>query len=97
MKHVPERTCCACGAKKPQRDLLRIASSSGATPQIDVTGKSPGRGSYLCQSLVCAEKALARRAFERTLKLNEPLPDDFKTELKRVVRDKMLATEVSSL
>ena len=82
MKHSPERTCCACGAKKPQANLRRVASSSGSAPTLDPSGKAPGRGAYLCFDVACIERALQRKALERALKLQNPLTEEFKANLR---------------
>jgi predicted RNA-binding protein YlxR (DUF448 family) len=62
--HVPTRTCVGCGRKAPQSELLRFREESGAL----VPGAGPGRGAYTCHRLACFERALARRAFNRTLR-----------------------------
>ena len=72
--HQPERTCIACGAKKPQRDLLRVVSQGGSTPVVDSGGKAHGRGAYLCFDAKCLERALQRKSFERALKLKSTPP-----------------------
>ena len=84
-KHVPERTCAACGAKKPQRELLRVAAQGGVSPILDEGGKAPGRGAYLCASLTCIETAAKRKSLERSLKLTQPLEPGLKEELRRAV------------
>jgi predicted RNA-binding protein YlxR (DUF448 family) len=33
-----------------------------------IAGAGPGRGSYTCRRLQCFERAVARRAFNRTLR-----------------------------
>jgi hypothetical protein len=61
----PERTCAGCGAKRPQRELVRFAAAEGRL----VAGRTaPGRGVYTCRRLSCFERALARRAFNRVLR-----------------------------
>ncbi|RYG63936.1 YlxR family protein [bacterium] len=82
MKHVPERTCCACGVKRPQSELRRVASLAGSAPTLDLRGKAPGRGAYLCFDVACIERALQRKALERALKLQNPLTEEFKTKLR---------------
>ena len=60
----PIRTCAGCGRKAPQRDLVRFSAQDGElTP-----GRGRGRGVYTCRRLACFERALARRAFARTLR-----------------------------
>ncbi|HEY2936380.1 MAG TPA: YlxR family protein [Gaiellaceae bacterium] len=61
----PVRTCVGCGRKAPQRELLRFAAPQGVlTPGSTL----PGRGAYTCRRLACFERALVRRAFNRTLR-----------------------------
>ena len=81
MKHVPLRSCVACGAKKPQGELLRVVSRGGDVPECDEKGRAPGRGAYLCRQAACVERAFARRALERALKLNAPAPAALKQKL----------------
>ena len=61
----PIRSCVGCGRKAPQNELLRFGAVSGElTPGRLV----PGRGAYTCRRLLCFERALSRRAFNRVLK-----------------------------
>jgi len=85
MKHVPLRSCVACGAKKPQGELLRVVSRGGDGPEWDEKGRAPGRGAYLCRQAACIERAWARRALERALKLNAPAPAALKEKILAVV------------
>jgi len=62
---VPERTCAGCGAKRPQRELLRFVARDG---RLEPGRNEPGRGVYTCPRLACFERARARRAFNRVLK-----------------------------
>jgi predicted RNA-binding protein YlxR (DUF448 family) len=60
----PIRTCAGCGRKAPQSELLRFHEHQGSlTP-----GLGPGRGAYTCRRLACFERAVSRRAFNRTLR-----------------------------
>ena len=65
-RHIPERTCVACGSKKPKRELIRIASSPQGQISLDVTGKAPGRGAYVCGP-DCWDTALGRGRLARSL------------------------------
>jgi predicted RNA-binding protein YlxR (DUF448 family) len=67
-KHVPQRTCIACGETKAKRQLLRIARTPEGTMEIDLGGKKSGRGAYLCRRVACWEKALSKGAIERALR-----------------------------
>ena len=56
-KHVPHRTCLVCGFNGPKEDLVRIvADGEGIT--IDMTGRSRGRGTYLCRRIDCRKDRL---------------------------------------
>ena len=64
---VPIRTCAGCGRKAPQAELIRFAARDGA---LTADRALPGRGVYTCRRLACFERAVARRAFNRTLRQN---------------------------
>jgi predicted RNA-binding protein YlxR (DUF448 family) len=61
----PVRSCIGCGRKAPQRQLLRFVAKDGRL--ASGTGE-PGRGAYTCLRLSCFERAVSRRAFNRTLR-----------------------------
>jgi uncharacterized protein len=63
----PIRSCVGCGRKAPQSELQRFVAKNGAL--VSGAGE-PGRGAYTCRRLSCFERALARRAFNRTLRRN---------------------------
>ncbi len=63
----PIRSCVGCGRKAPQGELLRFVASDG---QLVPGAVRPGRGAYTCRRLSCFERAVARRAFNRTLRRN---------------------------
>jgi len=61
----PIRSCVGCGRKAAQSDLLRFVAKDGRL----VPGTTePGRGAYTCRRLTCFERAVSRRAFNRTLR-----------------------------
>lgn len=53
----PERVCAVCRTKQDKRSLTRVVRTPDEGVQIDPTGKRNGRGAYLCQQLVCWQKA----------------------------------------
>jgi uncharacterized protein len=61
----PIRSCIGCGRKAPQGQLLRFAAVDG---QLVPGAGMPGRGAYTCRRLACFERAVSRRAFNRTLR-----------------------------
>ena len=60
------RTCAGCGHKAPQHELQRFHASDG----VLAAGAGAGRGAYTCRRLVCFERALAQRSFQRVLRQN---------------------------
>ena len=65
-KKIPMRTCIACKANKPKKELVRIVKN-GDEIKLDRTGKLNGRGAYICDDIECAKKLkkgkLLNRAF----------------------------------
>ena len=62
-----------CGRKAPQSELLRFTAREGTL--VPATAL-PGRGAYTCRRLVCFERAVARRAFNRTLRATVRVDQD---------------------
>ena len=65
MTAEPIRSCVGCGRKAPQSELIRFVAERGWLVPGE---RKPGRGAYTCRRLSCFERAVARRAFNRTLK-----------------------------
>ena len=88
-KKVPMRMCTGCGEMKPKKELVRIVrgpeKEDGGAPEIalDLTGKKPGRGAYLCRSAQCLQKARKSRRLERAFscKIPEEVYDALEGEL----------------
>ena len=79
----PIRSCVGCGKKQSPKLMLRVASHDGAPPVVDVAQRVIGRGAYVCFETKCVEKAIARKAFERSLKTSG-LSQGAKDEIARV-------------
>jgi predicted RNA-binding protein YlxR (DUF448 family) len=75
-KHVPQRTCIACRKVDANRGLQRLVRIDGDRVAVDLSGKRPGRGAYLCAERSCWEAALKRQAIERALKIASLQPED---------------------
>lgn len=80
-RHIPERSCIACGQKWPKGELIRLVRAPNGPVRADPTGRSNGRGAYLCRRVGCWEKGLVRRALERSLRA--PVSNDDLEALKR--------------
>lgn len=61
------RMCVGCREMMPKRALVRVAKPQEGDAHIDLSGKSPGRGAYVCAQLACFQKARKSRALERAL------------------------------
>ena len=66
-RKIPMRMCVGCREMKPKKELLRVVKPQDGDARIDRTGKAPGRGAYVCESIECLRKAQKSRALERAL------------------------------
>jgi predicted RNA-binding protein YlxR (DUF448 family) len=67
-KHPPQRTCIACRQIKEKQALIRLVSTENGIAEIDVFGKKPGRGAYLCPQKTCWELALRKNRLDYALR-----------------------------
>lgn len=82
-KKVPQRTCMGCQAKKDKRELVRIVRSPEGEISIDLTGKKPGRGAYICPDPECLQKVVKSKRLERSLetRISEGIYESLKEQL----------------
>lgn len=66
-RKVPLRKCVGCHEMKPKKELVRVVKSPQGAISLDRTGKSPGRGAYVCPDMECLKKAQKSRGLERAL------------------------------
>ncbi|MCO7137132.1 RNase P modulator RnpM [Solibaculum mannosilyticum] len=71
-KKVPMRMCTGCGEMKPKRELVRVVKSPEGEISLDLTGRKPGRGAYVCPDAGCLKTARKKRSFERTFSCQIP-------------------------
>jgi predicted RNA-binding protein YlxR (DUF448 family) len=77
-KKIPTRMCVGCGEMKPKREMVRVvrppeqAADTGIS--LDLTGKKPGRGAYICKNAQCLRQARKARRLERAFSC--PIPDE---------------------
>jgi predicted RNA-binding protein YlxR (DUF448 family) len=69
IKHIPQRTCVACRKVKAKRELIRLVYISDRGVEVDTSGKTPGRGAYLCQTQECWETGCKNGRLEHALKV----------------------------
>lgn len=63
-KKIPMRTCLACRACKPKKELARIVKNGDAI-SYDGSGKLNGRGAYVCKDKACIEKLKKNKLLNR--------------------------------
>ena len=91
-KKVPLRKCTGCGEMKPKKELIRVVkapdqkNAAGETTgpgeiSLDLTGKKPGRGAYVCKSLGCLRAARKARRLERAFSCR--IPDEVYDKMER--------------
>lgn len=73
-RKIPMRMCTGCGEMKPKKELVRVVKNNLGEVSLDLTGKKPGRGAYVCKSLECLQKARKARRFEKTF--SGQIPDE---------------------
>jgi len=82
-RKIPMRMCIGCRQMMPKKDLIRVVKGPEGSIDLDLKGKAPGRGAYLCRNQVCIDKAaknkLLEKAFEQ--KIEQEVYDKLKTQL----------------
>ena len=78
-KTIPLRQCIGCREQKPKTELIRVVRSPEGELSIDLRGKKPGRGAYLCRNEECLKRAVKSRAIEHALSV--PVPEEVRARL----------------
>lgn len=78
-KKVPMRMCVGCREMKPKKELLRVVRSPEGAVSIDVTGRRPGRGAYVCHDPECLKRAIKQKQLERAFEC--PLGEEARASL----------------
>ena len=82
-KKIPMRKCTGCGEMKPKRELVRVVKAPDVKDEngeitakgeisLDLTGKKPGRGAYICNNPDCLKKAVKAKRLERAFQTSIP-------------------------
>ena len=64
-RKIPLRKCIGCGEMKDERELVRVVRNKEGEISVDLYGKKPGRGAYICRSAACLAKAQKAKRLER--------------------------------
>lgn len=70
VKKIPMRMCTGCMEMKPKKELIRVVKNNEGEVSLDLTGKKPGRGAYVCRNQECLEKAVKSKRLNRNLETN---------------------------
>ncbi|HEX3017245.1 MAG TPA: YlxR family protein [Caproicibacter sp.] len=71
-KKTPLRMCTGCGEMKPKKELVRVVKSPEDEISLDLTGRKPGRGAYVCRNIDCLKAARKARRFEKAFSCKIP-------------------------
>ena len=71
-KKIPMRQCIDCGQMHGKKEMIRVVKTAEGSIVLDMTGKKNGRGSYLCKSRECLQKAIKGKGLERSFKMSIP-------------------------
>ena len=80
-KKIPIRRCVGCGEGKPKKELVRVVRSAAGEVNLDLTGRMPGRGAYLCRDTECLRKARKARRLEK--EFSQAIPDEVYDRLEK--------------
>lgn len=83
MKKIPQRSCIVCRTKKDKSELIRIVKNKENEIIIDESGKKPGKGAYICDSIDCIEKGIKCKILKKVLEIDVP------EEIYESLRDKV--------
>lgn len=72
VKRIPLRKCTGCGQMKPKKELVRVVKSPEGELSLDLTGKKPGRGAYVCTDPACLAAARKARRLEKAFACRVP-------------------------
>lgn len=74
--------CSGCGEMKPKKELVRVVKApektdengnvTGGEISLDLTGRKPGRGAYVCHDPECLKLARKARRFEKAFSCRIP-------------------------
>ena len=82
-RKIPLRKCIGCGEMKDKRELVRIVRNKEGEISVDLVGKKPGRGAYICKSIGCLDKAQKAKRLERAFstRIEPEIYDTMRREL----------------
>ena len=85
VKKIPMRMCTGCMEMKPKKELIRVVKSKEGEISLDLVGKKPGRGAYVCKDASCLAKAFKTKRLSRNLET--PISEEIYDELLKAVEN----------
>ncbi len=82
-KNKPQRKCVGCNEMMEKASMIRVAKDTLGGFIIDEAQNVQSRGAYICKKKECLQKAIKRRALERSFKCK--ISDDFYNDLEQVL------------
>ena len=88
-RKAPIRTCTGCGTSTDKRRIVRFVRTPEGTVELDPTGKTNGRGAYVCANMECFETAVRKRRLTSAMRvtLTEDDTDRLRADLERHLTD----------
>ena len=68
---------------KEKKQLIRIVRNNEGETNVDLIGKLPGRGAYICKSVDCFDAAVKAKRLERAFKTK--IPDEIYENLREEI------------
>lgn len=69
-KKIPMRMCIACREMKPKSEMTRVVRNAEGEIALDLTGKAPGRGAYVCAEEACLKKFTGKKLLNKAFSAN---------------------------
>lgn len=87
---VVERMCCVTRQTRPVEEMVRFAVSPDNHLVPDIDGKAPGRGVWATLSRRTIEQAVAKGAFQRSLRSAVLVPADLALQVHSRLEERLL-------
>ena len=82
-KLISQRSCVGCRKVQHKELMIRIVRTPAGVIELDLTGKTPGRGAYLCKDEKCLKLAMKKHQLNRVFK--QQVPDDLYDRLTALI------------
>ena len=82
-KKIPLRSCVITKEKLEKKDLIRVVRTPDSKVEIDLTGKSNGRGAYIKKDVAVVAKAKKSKLLDKNLEV--VVPDEIYDELIEII------------